>query len=255
MNVESWVEKRTILKVYRGSYAYGLNHEDSDVDLGAVCIPPKDFLIGCYNFEHYTNKNYINYPQYEQLKKVAEITIYGLQKFVKLAVNCNPNIIEHLFVDPSDIIYCDDLGAELIQNRHLFLSAKARFTFGGYALSQLNKLVRKDKSNHNSHGSHKYLIEEYGYDTKHAEHLIRLLHMGIEVLTEGNVYVKRPDREYLLSIRYGKYTLDYIKKEADGLFKRLEDVCMETKLPESPNIEKINRLLIDITLKWFERWK
>jgi len=255
MNVESWIEQRTILKVYRGSYAYGMSHTDSDVDLGAVCIPPRDYIIGYYNFEQYESKNYTNYPQYEEIRKPAEITNYGLHKFVKLATNCNPNIIEYLFVDPSDIIYCDDLGADLIQNRHLFLSTKARSTFGGYALSQLNKLISKDKSNHNSHGSHKDLIERYGYDTKHAQHLIRLLHMGIEVLTEGNVYVKRPDRAHLLSIRYGGYTLDDIKKEADELFKKLEDAYKNSRLPESPNVEKINKLLIDMTLRELEKWK
>jgi len=32
-----------------------------------------------------------------------------------------------------------------------------------------------------------------GYDSKNAAHLIRLLRMGIEFLTEGKMYVERAD--------------------------------------------------------------
>jgi DNA relaxase NicK len=37
------------------------------------------------------------------------------------------------------------------------------------------------------------LVVRVGYDAKNAAHLIRLLRMGIEFLTEGTLYVERAD--------------------------------------------------------------
>lgn len=331
--VEKWIEDRIILKVYKGSHAYGTNHVNSDVDIGGVCIPPKPFLYGYYSFEQYESKNYTNYPSYKKTGLAADTVIYGLHKFVKLAFGCNPNIIETLYTDRTHILHCNSLGRMLIDNRHLFLTRRARDTFGGYAFSQLRRLTNKlpleetknrvsklaeteknlkihairvehkiaqyfqrdqltsediqdilnmrnelasanqrlmaieeDRAeierimgggNHNHHGSHAGLIEKYGYDVKHAMHLIRLLHMGLEILTEGECRVLRPDNNYLMAIRYGEFTLDRIKQEAEKLFSLLDEAYVSSKLPDSPDVEKINKLLIDITEASFDdlAWK
>jgi len=328
-DVNKWIEERTILKVYRGSHSYGTNHKDSDVDLGGIAIPPKEFIIGYDNFEQWENKNYTNFNAYNKLGKSAEITIFSLHKFISLAFNCNPNIIEHLFVAPHHIIYCNDFGKQLIDNKNLFLTKRARHTFGGYAFSQLKRLVNKlpmDEAkkrienlekkkneydifltklnhylenfnkkteltdddaiyiiglkseikdyneriakinnelktinelmgggNHNHHGSHKGIIDEYGYDTKHAMHLIRLLHMGLEILSSGECHTLRPDNKYLLSIRHGEFTLEQIQSEAERLFKHLDDAYVNSKLPNSPDRDKINELLINMTMLSFEK--
>jgi len=47
------------------------------------------------------------------------------------------------------------------------------------------------------------LVRRVGYDAKNAAHLIRLLRMGIEFLTEGTLYVERPDAAELLDIKRG----------------------------------------------------
>jgi hypothetical protein len=330
IDVEKWIEQRTILKVYRGSHAYGTNHKDSDIDLGGICIPPKDYIVGFHKFDQWENKNYINFHSYNKSRKSAEIVIYGLYKFFNLAFNCNPNIIEHIFVDPTHILQCNEYGKLLIDNRRLFLTKRARHTFGGYAFGQLKRLTNKlpmneakkkieninnkineyqvyitkiehkkdlfknkeiddneallllgikneiieyntrinnltkEKNdienligggNHNHHGSHKDIIDKYQWDTKHGSHLIRLLHMGLEILTEGECYVLRPDNNYLLAIRHGDYTLEYIQKEADRLFKLLDDAYINSKLPNAPDIEKVNKLLCEMTFKSFtEDW-
>ena len=52
------------------------------------------------------------------------------------------------------------------------------------------------------------LEKKFGYDTKHASHLVRLLRMGKEIMGEGKVKVYRPDREELLAIRRGAWSYD-----------------------------------------------
>jgi hypothetical protein len=66
--------------------------------------------------------------------------IYNVKKFIKLAAKCNPNIIELLFVNKSDLLYIDQYGKLLRDNAKLFLSARAKYSFSGYAISQLKRI-------------------------------------------------------------------------------------------------------------------
>ncbi len=120
---------RTIFLARHGSFAYGTNIEGSDIDVKGVCVPPVEYHLGFY-------KTFDQHESHEPFDQV----VYGLRKFAKLAADCNPNIIEVLFVDQSDILHIDVWGETLRAVRHLFLSKKAKHTFSGYAHSQLKRI-------------------------------------------------------------------------------------------------------------------
>jgi predicted nucleotidyltransferase len=128
------VSSRTILLVRHGSHAYGLNTPTSDLDIKGVCIEPEAFHLG---FLH----------KFEQSEEMAakghphDKVVYSLKKFAHLAADCNPNIIEILHVDDSDVMQIDDFGRRLRAERDKFVSRKAMHTFSGYAHAQL-KLIR-----------------------------------------------------------------------------------------------------------------
>ena len=225
--VEFW-EERLIYKTYAGSYSYGTTTEDSDEDFRGVCIPPENYLLGLDVFEQ---KEY----------KEFDMIIYSLEKLVRLALQNNPNIIDILFVEPSHIIYIDELGEELRKLRYDFLSKKIYKTYGGFAYSQLKKMVSVDK---NAKGKRIEYIQKYGYDTKNAMHLIRLMNMAIEVLMEGELNVFRHDNEYLLDIRKGKYTKEEIESEYKRLKQLLDQAYVKSILPDKPNYEKVNNWLV-----------
>lgn len=84
---------------------------------------------------------------------------------------------------------------------------------------------------------------------KNASHLIRLLKMGIEFLTTGELQVHREDNSYLVDIKQGKYTLEQIKTEADRLFKVAEQAFINSKLPSKIDREKVEELLVKILKK------
>jgi predicted ABC-class ATPase len=94
------------------------------------------------------------------------------------------------------------------------------------------------------------LEEKYGYDTKHAYHLVRLIRMCREMLTTGKVIVKRPDREELLAIRNGAWTYDQLIEFAEKEEQEL-NVIYETCniLPHKPNREKLDKLCIELVEK------
>ena len=124
--MEDFVIPNTIYKTVVGSTCYGLNTPESDVDTKGICIPPREVYFGMRNFE--------------QQEFGADSVIYSLKKFVKLARDCNPNIIEMLYVDPKFILTMNKYGERLRENRELFISSKAKFTFAGYAFAQLKRI-------------------------------------------------------------------------------------------------------------------
>lgn len=137
------ITKSTILLSLSGSRAYGIHNEDSDWDFKGVLIQPtwmRDSLFK--TFEQAEGKEAI-LPLLELCEvpiDQCEGTVYELKKFMKLASDCNPNILDVLFSDDDDVFFLDDAGKELRANRHLFLSKKALYTFQGYAHAQLKRI-------------------------------------------------------------------------------------------------------------------
>jgi hypothetical protein len=90
------------------------------------------------------------------------------------------------------------------------------------------------------------LERRYGYDTKHAMHLIRLLRMAVEILSTGWVLVRRPDAEDLLGIRRGQLTFDALLEEAEGLGARLPVLAEASALPPRPDEARLNALCAEL---------
>ena len=66
------------------------------------------------------------------------------------------------------------------------------------------------------------LEEKSGYDTKHASHLVRLMRMGYEIITEGKVLVNRPDAAELLEIKNGSWSFEKVMDYKDFMEKKLD---------------------------------
>lgn len=94
--------------------------------------------------------------------------------------------------------------------------------------------------------------EEFGYDGKHALHLVRLLRICREILETGKVIVKRPDREELLDIRKGKWSYDKLIEYAEKEEKIITELYnTSTILPESPDYFKLDQLCVSLIEKSF----
>jgi len=125
----AWLWDRTLFLTAHGSHAYGTSLPTSDHDYKGFCVAPREYFYG-----------YAKRFEQAEFKGDPDMTVYGIQKFFKLAADCNPSIIEVLFTDSSDHQLVRPLGELVLANRDLFLSRKARHTFSGYAISQLKKI-------------------------------------------------------------------------------------------------------------------
>ena len=344
----SWLKDNTIYLARHGSIAYGTNTASSDEDFRGICIPPKNYYYGYKTFE-----------QAELRAPNPDTVIYEIRKFFKLAMDCNPNALEILFVDHSDILYIDSLGEKIIENREMFLSKKVKHTMTGYAISQLRRIkshkkwlmnpptkppsreemglisstlipadqlmavqaeiqkeldraqfdfmdhleestkigirtamsemlaelkitsedhwmaasrkiglsdnfieiMRKEREYNgrkkewdsyqlwktNRNPARAAIEEKYGYDCKHAYHLVRLIRMCEEILTTGKVIVRRPDRQELLEIRNGCWSYEQLIEFADGKEKHLNEIYNTCNiLPKVPDKEYLDNLCISL---------
>jgi len=340
-----WLVPRTILYCTSGSRAYGTSRPDSDYDFKGVAIPPRKYRDG---FLH----------RFEQAQiKEPDATIFGIRKFFALAADCNPNIIEVMWVPKEDQLIVLPQGQLLIDARSRFLSKKALYTFRGYAIAQLKRIrthrkwllnppdhqptrgefdlpertlipkdqlaaamadIRKkidgwevdfgdlsesskiyiqeqvathlaeleigadekfqaaarligydenfivllDRERHYSAASKNWrqyqewkttrnpiraaLEAHHGYDTKHGMHLVRLMRMCREILTEGVVHVRREDAKELLAIRDGAWSYDKLIGWAEEQDESLVEVAKGSALPKQPDRVALDELCQEI---------
>src|SRR5262245_59057456 len=105
-----WLLPRTIYLSRHGSHAYGTSRPTSDLDLRGVAIPPRGYLLG-----------YLRRFEPAEQKGGPDVVIFSLAKFVGLAAECNPNVLEILYTDESDRVALTPLGERLLAHRGLFL--------------------------------------------------------------------------------------------------------------------------------------
>jgi predicted nucleotidyltransferase len=335
------IRDNLLVKHYAGSIAYGTNLPTSDTDFrGIFCADPINVRTPFYTINQ------------KEDQAEEDTVIYELAQFMKLALDCNPNVIETLWVDERDVVFSTPAYELLRAAAPKLLSSKIAFTTSGYALSQLKRIKGHNKwinnpqpearpqqvdymslvhnftgaktfkvrlrdlyENHrlvpfsgdtfgvfsapgyspynletgslnsdyegDSHelGTPKFIVkfnrsvydadkdmwsnywtwkknrnekrseleEKYGYDTKHAMHLVRLLRMGAEALETGILHVRRPDAAELLAIRNGSWSYEDIVEYAERMDKRVrEELYVATKLPKKPDIHYAAELVMRV---------
>lgn len=287
LHIDEHLGKHVILLGLAGSYSYGTNNENSDIDVRGIALNRKSDLIGMTAFEQYVDNH-------------TDTTIYSFRKMINLLLNCNPNTVELLGLNPEHYLFLNGTGKELIQNSSLFLSKRAIQSFGGYADAQLRRLQnalardtypQREKEQHiyNSvknamhdfkkrytkfeNGAVRIYIdksEQPDYDkigkrnrkkddnhlNKHAMHLLRLFMMAIDILGKGeiNTYRKK-EHELLVGVRRGEYQRD------DGTFreefydivadyeKKLDYAAKHTILPDEPDMKKVQEFVMEVNEK------
>jgi len=122
-----------IYKVLSGSHAYGLAREDSDYDYRGIMILDEIYYLSPFK----------KIKQMED--KQNDTVIYELRKYINLATQANPNVLELLFIDEKFIDVITEEGKLIRDNRNLFLSAKVKFTYSGYAFAQLKRIKNHKK--------------------------------------------------------------------------------------------------------------
>lgn len=236
------VKNHTIIAGYMGSHSHGTYVPPKkggidDIDIMGICVPPKKFYIGLQKFE-----------QIQTMEDQYDYVFYEIKKYFNLLLKCNPNVIGLLWLKENEYVKIDPVAEILIEKRDIFSSKKSYNAFTGYAYSQLNAMSKFNKQGFMGE-KRKKLVEQFGYDTKNAAHLIRLLRMGIEFLSTGKLNVFREDAKQLIAIKNGEYSFEKIKEMAESLFKDGTDALISSMLPSEPDYDKAEKILMTILEK------
>jgi len=138
------VELHSILIALVGSHAYGLNTPASDKDIRGIFMASIKYQLGIITKRIEQKDKGWNEPGIiPELDNTEDICIYEFRKMIDLLLNNNPNCLELLYID--NYILLTDAGKELIANRDLFLSTKVKYTYSGYAYSQIKRVENHRK--------------------------------------------------------------------------------------------------------------
>jgi predicted nucleotidyltransferase len=136
--------KNCILKIHTGSYLYGTNTPESDEDYIGIFIPDPIYLLGIKHIEQVDLSTKSKDESGKNTNEANDTVFYTLEKFVRLALDNNPNILEVLFVNPENILYYNEIGKQLLSLRPHFLAKGAiKQKYLSFAFSQKQKMIMK----------------------------------------------------------------------------------------------------------------
>ncbi len=207
-------EKKTVL-----DFSYILNKQGSiplkqwlkeknkvQEKMGLVKIPHFKDTYGVF----YDNEDVLNYKGVMKKNSSTSVLLSSVPK--------NEDPISHLHFNQDGFVkYCKDYKEywDWVDNRN-----ESRF------------------ENNIQHGKN--------YDSKNMMHTFRLLDMAREILSEGKIYVHRTNRDELLKIRNGEWQYDDLIDLANKKMKEVETAYETSNLPEEPEYERIEKILIEI---------
>lgn len=218
-----------------GSVAYGLATEDSDTDRLGMFACPTEKVLGLYP------------PVQSIVRTSPDITFHEVGKFLSLALKCNPTITELLWL-PDDLYETrTDLGDKLIGIRQSLLSATlVRNAYLGYATQQFRRL-----ENRSEHGDHSFSADTRKRTAKHARHLLRLLHQGMELYETGTLIVRLADPDWYH--RFGDIVaegdIQAAQREISAAEKWINSA--DPALPEKPDLARAEQWLLDVRRRFW----
>ena len=137
-----------------------------------------------------------------------------------------------------------------IQNRtDVFLSKRSAEQFLGFAENQRKRIT--GEKGQGAKGRRPEYECAFGYDTKAAMQCLRLLFECIELMREGWITLPRPERELLIEVRSGAWTLERFLREAEMLEREARRSAETSDLPDVVDKPAVSELISSAHLTYW----
>jgi len=243
-----------------GSTSWGINTDESgdDLDLMGIHLNNIDELIGITK-----RKDTITYRTRAEgvRSQVGDIDFvsHSLHKFLNLCLKGNPNVLAFFYTSSDNFWYSlktrrfntslfSDFNTEWLYSKKV-----AKHTMA-YARNQLDSLIK-----YGGYGGSKVkrpeLVERYGFDTKYAGHIARLVFAVEAYMKEGRFYIplKEHERETVKNIRKGRVHLQTFVVQYKEHLDYLNDYMnYHWDAPKEPNTLEVNKWIKQIYLERFK---
>jgi hypothetical protein len=252
--------RHEILRTEVGSGLHGIAIEgQDDHDEMGVFIEPPDVILGLTQGRDKYRDHYISRTQPEGVRSGpgdTDLTIYGLRKYIRLAVVGNPTVLLPMWAPEDKVILQTRIGRDLRALRKSFLSRYSVERFLAYMHAQHDRMLGYGRRS--AVPNRPELIEQYGYDTKYAAHALRLAFQGYEIAAIGQLTLPLADdqREMVLSVKRGEHELEWVSAQITTISKQINRRLEEGKLavPDEPRIKVINEFSKVAHLRHWKRW-
>lgn len=241
-------EPNTILRGLVGSTVHGLVLSGTDDrDEMGVCVEPRRYVVGFGKFEHWVYRSAAEREGHLGARSQAgdlDLTIYSLRKWARLALQGNPTVLLLLYLPDDALVIRTDVGEELQKLAPAFASRHAGKRFLGYLEAQRQRLVGERGQRDVNRVE---LVEQFGYDTKYAMHMLRLGHQGVEFLESARLTLpmRQPVRDHLMDVRQGRSNLADVLAECTQLELRLGELLDSSPLPLEPDLKTVESFVMD----------
>jgi uncharacterized protein len=218
-----------------------------DRDEMGVCVEPRRYVVGFGKFEHWVYRSAAEREGSPGARSQAgdlDLTIYSLRKWARLALQGNPTVLLLLYLPDDAIVIRTSVGEELQKLAPAFASRHAGKRFLGYLEAQRQRLVGERGQRDVNRVE---LVQQFGYDTKYAMHMLRLRHQGVEFLEMGRLTLpmREPVRDHLMDVRQGRSNLADVLAECTQLELRLSELLETSPLPPEPDLTTVESFVMD----------
>jgi predicted nucleotidyltransferase len=234
------IVKKVLLEVLVGSRAYGTADESSDEDRRIVFAVPTAQLLSVTD----RGKGLTIWQEAKKDGTENDLTGWELSHYVKLALNCNPTILEVLWAPQ---LYIGAWGAELRALRWAFLSRQRVYdAFRGYASNQAKKMMWEP-------GAGIWSVRNW----KFAEAYIRALYQGCVLLETGELPIvlnRRPHHwihAFLVRAKQGTVSKGEVVNLSDTLEQRLNWAYLHSSIPEEADVHNINEFVLRVRQQYW----
>lgn len=243
------VAQGEILRVRVGSELFGTGRKgEGDIDLMGVYIAPPSSVFG---LEPTRDFKYRTQPEgVPSGPGDIDYTCFEFRKFMSLAAVGNPHVLPIFFASENRCEVLTSLGEWMQRSIPMLLCQRAGYRYLGYSRGQREKLERTLRGK----ARRQELHDEYGYDTKYAMHTLMILHQGIELMQDHTLTlpIKKPIRNTLLDVRYGKITLVDALRMMNSLEADLINAIKVTTMRTNPDRNWINDFLREVHETFYE---
>ncbi len=253
--MRAMAEATTILRVPAGSTLHGLHVPGTDDrDEVGICVEDLAAVLGFSEFEQYIYRTAAEREGKHDAPSQAgdlDLTIFSLRKFLRLAMQGNPQILQCLFVPGKLCLIQTALGSKLQELAPLIVSRNAGARYLGYLEAQKQRLMgeRGQKK-----VNRPQLEAAHGFDTKYAMHILRLGFQGVELLTTGRLTLPMPEveRAFVYATRCGEVPLQDVLTKAGELERQIKDLLHDAPVLPEPAREDIEAWMINV---YWECWR
>jgi predicted nucleotidyltransferase len=231
---------KMICSLIGGSYLYGLNNAQSDIDYRGIFVANnKKYLAGFENVDSIVTDNEI------------DSTYYEIGRFLKLMRKSNTQVMEILFAPDSAFEYKHPIFDRVRDNKYKLINSETlKNSLRGYIYAEM-KLATGERTGQLG-GKRKAALDKYKFSPKNFVQLLRLCRVGQIFFETGEYMVKVLDfdekfHQVLMDIKNTpeNYNLELLKAMVELEYEALNKIMDESMIRYVFDIDLASDIILE----------